>query len=185
MKKPYKVLVIIAGVIILALALVCALPRLADRYIEWKENNWYITEDVVNYGDITHNSKSGNNYVKTFVNSFFPERIEPYFENVQYQYKARSWCDYCCEVYLEFTISDRDAYLNFVEEATEGLTSTQFAYDNQFEDYIVYDALLVDENDYQTENGGYYLDAAKMGRILVCKDEQRIIYHAIMVTSCC
>ena len=47
----------------------------------------------------------------------------PCFENVTYKYKAKDWCSYNCEMYLEFTISDPEQFRTYAAELTEAASS--------------------------------------------------------------
>lgn len=69
-----------------------------------KMQSWNTTEEIADYGIVEGNGH--NEIPHEFLMGFFPEQILPYFENVIYKYKAKAWCTYNCEMYLEFTISD-------------------------------------------------------------------------------
>lgn len=149
--------------------------------------DWRTTEDVAEYGIIQWNGD--NEIPEKFIKSFFPEQIEPYFENVTYKYKALDWCSYNCEIYLEFTIEDQKVFREFVDEHTKGITPVEFAYDPAFDDYVIKNDLYIDVKSQLAsaiEEENYFFDyGAEMGRILVDEDSQQIIFTAICVYRCC
>ena len=149
------------------------------------DGTWHATENPADYGIIRDNCD--NTYPEEFLMSFFPENLEPYFENVVYEYKAYDWCDYNCEMYLEFTISDPEQFQRYVTELTAGLTGQEFPYNRAYTDYIIANVLYVEPAaSSRPENPNYFLrNGARMGRILVCAEEQKIICVGMVVSTCC
>lgn len=146
---------------------------------------WYTTEDIADYGEIKGNND--NETVEEFLMSYFPRKIEPYFENVVFSYKANNQCSYKTEMYLEFTISDPEQFQCYVAELTDRLMVQEFPYDEKYDDYIIHNQLYV-EPDVSNETGEenyYFRFGARMGRILVCEEEQRVIFEGIIVYHCC
>jgi hypothetical protein len=174
---------------LIASILAVTLPLLLFSSCGWLglEEEWYTTENLKDYRIVKWNGH--NEIPQAFIDSFFPEKIEPYFRAVQYKYTARDWCDYCCEMYLEFTIEDEQTYREYVAGATENLTGETFPFAQQYTAYTIHDRLPVspDAEVKTGENGEtvYYIDNARMGKILTCDAEHKIIYVAIMVTACC
>lgn len=150
-----------------------------------RRESWNTTEEIAEYGVIDGNND--NEVPEEFFMRFFPEQIMPYFENVTYQYKAKDWCTYNCEMYLEFTISDPEQFRTYAAELTEGMTAQEFPYDAKYDDYIVNNHLYVEPfSSSEPGNERYFLcNGARMGRILVCQEEQKIICTGMLVTSCC
>jgi len=182
-RNTWKIMCIILGCFVLLLLLLPLVFWGLGKYTEIQENSWYVTDELLKYGEITHN---GDNTIPAeFIHSFFPARIEPYFENVKYKYKARDWCDYCCEMYLEFSIPDRQLFNEYVKSVVQIDQVVEFPFDDRYDEFSINDDLYVTETDYQEESGGYYLDGAKMGIILVDDEAQKVVYHAVMVTNCC
>ena len=187
MKKALGISALI--VVPIVSVVICVLAGLA--YVFWdtcqRMDTWYSTDDIAEYGIIQWNGD--NEIPENFIKSFFPEQIEPYFENVTYQYKAVHWCSYNCEIYLEFTIEDQEVFREFVDEHTKGITPVEFAYDPAYDDYVIKNDLYVEIEDLiETRDGmRYYFlgDGARMGRILVDEDRQQIIFTAIYVSQCC
>ena len=181
-KITFRIAVVLAGIVVLAIGLFW----LFDWIITEGENNWYYTEDISDYGEISHNGK--NAIPQELFQTFFPETLEPYFEDIQYKYCARDWCDYCCEIYLEFKISDSQLFGDYVKAATEGISASEFVYDTSLTDYVIADDLPLHICTY-TEEGNlaedWYVEGGNMGRILVNEKEQKVIYTMVMVTSCC
>ena len=177
---------LIIGIILSVVITVCAIPYImvsvGNLESKYHEVHWYHTDDVADYAVITHNGD--NRAVEIFVDSFFPKQIESYFSDVKYDYKARDYCDFCCEISLEFTIEDSDAFYNYVETVTKDLTGTKIAYDEHYCDYLIADELDVDAENLR-DDGSYYLENIEMGRILVCEKDQRVIFYAIKLTNCC
>lgn len=148
---------------------------------------WYETDDIAKYAQVTHNND--NDEPEAFLHGFFPEKIEPYFENVKYGYKALNECSYNCEMILEFSIADENQFRDYVARLTQGMTKDVFAYDESYCDYLVSNDLYVEpahevEGDGNGEN--YFLRmGAKMGRILVNEQENKIICVGLIASACC
>ena len=181
MKKALLIVgITLSAIAVSALCILCLYGLFL--YDEWKLNHWYQTEDISEYMVISHNGQ--NDVVEEFVSDFFPEQLEPYFESVRYEYRARDYCEYCCEMSLAFTIEDKQTYENYVASITQGLEKTTFAYDEALSDYVVCNELTVEERE-PNGSGNYYLSGARIGRILTCDEQQSITFSAIMVTLCC
>ena len=141
-----------------------------------------------------------------YIGRLFPERIEEYFEDVTYVFKPRACDTYGFEAMLEFTIEDEVQFQTFVTEATQGLYARTFHYDPAFQEYVVYDTddgfvhdsimlgkLCCREADHGRWNGGrecfadphpgqfFSIDSAKIAKVLVNREEHRIIYAAMGV----
>ena len=178
MLKKFKPWIILLAVLLAIILLPCSCDAMFN-------GTWYETEDPAQYGVVRHN---GNNEPpEEFFQSFFPEQILPFFENVIYKYKANDWCEYNCEMYLEFTISDSEQFHAYAAELTEGMTAQAFPYDPRYEDYIIHNHLYVEPSSAsEPDHERYYFRlGARMGRILICPEEQRIICQGILIRGCC
>ena len=146
---------------------------------------WYTTEDIADYGEIKGNNS--NDTVEAFLMSYFPQKLEPYFENIVYSYKANNECSYKTEMYLEFTISDPAQFQSYVTELTDGRMGQEYPYNVKYDDYIIHNHLYVEPvfDDETGEENHYYRFGARMGRILVCEEEQRVVFEGIIVYNCC
>lgn len=146
---------------------------------------WYTTDNTADYGKIKGNKD--NKTVEEFMMSFFPQQLEPYFENVVFSYKANNQCSYKTEMHLEFKISDSKQFQSYVAELTDGMQVQEFAYDANYNDYIIHNHLYVEpaSSSEPGEEEYYFRNGARMGRILVCEQEQRIIFEGILAYTCC
>lgn len=177
------------AIVILCIILITVLLLIAGSFLFMMlilsdDAEVYETNDVGKYGEYIGNHV--DDYPQSFISSFFPRCLEPYFEDVQYQYKALPIGPYACEVYLEFTISDEELYQSFFEEATRGMSGQPFPFDNNFVSYNVVDKLVVNPQVHKRSPDGkefyYFQDDAEMGKILFCHEQQRVIYCAIVIS---
>ncbi len=143
---------------------------------------WHEKNHMDDYGVFAIDPR--NTYQKQFIKSFFPAELRPEFEDVQYKLRERDLCRTTFEITLEFTIEDHQFFESYVKEVTEGINCSTFAYDPRFDDYVIRNLMNqcpnIDDHD-----DTYYIEDVEMGRILVCEEEQRIIYIALMVSGCC
>ena len=137
--------------------------------------------DVAQYGHFegTH----VDDFVESYINSFFPERIEPYFCNVRYSYKAEDNDDYGFEAYLEFQIEDEakfDEYISALEQ-TYSFQPSQFCPGMQ--ECNIENVLDLDLDNDVDPNSMIYrqIFTAKIRKILYCTQTQTIVYSAIGV----
>ncbi len=183
MKKPAKII----GIVLIVCACVTFWGTFLYSYANDILNTWYITEDISDYGRIEGNHN--NEIPEEFLMDFFPQKIEPHYDVIKYKYKATNRCKYNCEMYLEFTISDSEQFRACVDQLTSGLIAQTFPYDPKYDDYVINNHLFVDPESKNSIDGRgeyYFLsNGARMGRILVCEDEQRIICTGIIIYSCC
>lgn len=143
----------------------------------------YETEDIRDYGKYPANRKEAE--VEEFLTSFFPESIEPWFEDVSYYYRADNISHYAMGACLEFTIEDDAQFTQFLSEYVEFEKCAVFSYDDRFTEYIVsdpntgalYDEYFVSES--KRDNGEYWLYYAKIGKILFSEEDNRVIFIAI------
>ncbi len=181
--RNHKALVITISIILVCWAFIVGSVVNIYFATEGYINNPHITTDIADYGNYTGNLD--NESVAEYINSFFPEKIEDNFTDISYSYRAQKGDAYAYEAYLEFVIEDTDEYNAFVAEYTEGLTGTIFEYDEAFTDYTIDQQLSITVWDDSGKEVYLFSDIAlelvKMGKILCCDDEQRIIFVAIGV----
>lgn len=141
----------------------------------------YITTDVSNYGHYIGNYD--NESVSDLINSFFPEKIEPFFADVQYEYRAKKFDTYAFEAYLEFTIKDDPQFDLYVSRITKDMPLTTFEYDTDFQIYTISHMLDLDGfYPADSENGErYYISRADIRHILINERDNTIIYVALGV----
>ncbi|MBO5078640.1 MAG: hypothetical protein J6B67_03025 [Oscillospiraceae bacterium] len=167
--KPALVLI---GVILVIISLfLCFLLR--DRTYE--------TTDIANYGKYIGNYD--NQSAEEFITSFFPQRIETFFSDVKYVYRAKQLDSYAYEAFLEFSIEDEALFREYVSNATEYAQLTPFEYDSSFmecniSDFIEFRAYF-DADDVGPAR--YHIGYASIGKILINQSENRLIYVAIGV----
>lgn len=165
---------IMIGVIIIIALIVVLIGTMLWSYTPRQ----YSTTDVSEYGQYVGNYD--NKSVSSFIESFFPDKIESAFTNIKYSYRAQKGDTYAFEAYLEFVIDDTNDYEAYVADMTKGLPKTEFRYDSDYSEYLIsdeFDLLHFEENNKTENNIGY----AKIGKILCSEDEHRIIFVAIGV----
>lgn len=137
----------------------------------------YETNDVKDFGNYTGNYN--NEFPATFISSFFPEKIEDYFSDITYHYKAKKFDTYAFECYLEFVIEDPSQFSEFIARYVDANASQPFMFDDAYNICIVSNDLDLDSIAGNTSK--YSISFAKIGNILYSVDEQRIIFVAIGV----
>lgn len=142
----------------------------------------YVTTDHAKYGQYTGNYD--NEFPKEFISSFFPNKLENYFSDVRYSYRAQKGDTYAFEAYLEFTINDLQQYEAYISKNIATEEKGSFRYNPNYFDYTIADEFFPIERsrtDNSQANAAVSIDYAKIGKILYCPDEQRIIYVALGV----
>ena len=141
----------------------------------------YETTSIEDYGEYKGNYD--NKTVNKFITSFFPEKIEPTFENVKYVYRAKRFDAYAFEAWLEFDIQDEDAFQTYVDTVTKGEQLQTFVYDNTYSEYVIADSFELHPNAQSDIDpaDGYSISYAMIGKILINDEENKIIYIALGV----
>lgn len=152
----------------------CAKPLLA--FILLEPFTVHETNNVADYGVITGNYD--NKTPKEFIFSFFPAQIDDDFENVTYHYKAIKGDTYAYEVYLEFTIAEKERYDAFIDTVVDKDTCTTFEYAPDYQEYIVANCFMLVEHNPPNDSAPYIEDA-EVGRVLFSDSEQKIIFIAL------
>ena len=135
----------------------------------------YETNDIADYGAITGNYD--NDAPKAFVFSFFPAQIDEDFENAVYHYKAIKGDTYAYEVYLEFTIEEKEQYDAFIDAVVDKDTCTTFEYAPDYQEYIVSNYFWLEPD--PPMDSPPYIEDAEVGRVLFSDSEQKIIFFAL------
>lgn len=116
----------------------------------------------------------------------FPERIEPFFEDASYYYRAKDDGPYW-EILLEFTISDKAVFTDYLQTLPSMEEFHPFPYDPTYLEYEPEDNWLwLDsyELEYDEEGSGtayYWIDAARIQKILINAEEQHIVFAALWI----
>ena len=186
-RKYIKPLVIVIGSV---LGVVLALYAFAGLmyllvYIENRgQPTHYETDSIENYGDYPGIAEE---YMTNYISRFFPDQILDDFHNVQYAFHRSNVDTYSFEAYLEFTVDSADAFHKHVQEATEGMIQGTFVFDSDYQEFVLYDSdsgIVYDHlqlgREY-TEDGitSHQIHYAKIAKILVNYEEQRVIYVAL------
>ena len=143
--------------------------------------------DLVEFTDISeygHYSGSGmDSFTEEFVNSFFPVLIEDHFSNVRYSYKAGGNNTYGFEVYLEFTISDRELFWQFIDGIGSSNSWKPFSFDTGFNVFDIDNRLDINEDIIYDRESNYYhpIERAKIRRVFYSEESQTIIFWALGV----
>lgn len=170
-QRKKQVFLLICSLLVIISLFLCFLLR--DRTYE--------TTDIANYGKYIGNYD--NKSAEEFITSFFPKKIESYFSNVKYVYRAKQLDSYAYEAFLEFSIEDEALFREYVSNTTENAQLTPFEYDSSFmecniSDFIEFRAYF-DADDVGPAR--YHIGYASIGKILINQDENRLIYVAIGV----
>lgn len=142
----------------------------------------YITTDIADYGQYTGNND--NESAQEFITSFFPEKISDEMQEVQYSYRAMKNDAYAYEAVLEFVIEDAQAYTQFVESYTDGLTAEEFRYDPAYTQYEIadrYELASTKEEAGERPAADVGIRYARIGKILCNPEQQRIVFVAMGV----
>lgn len=154
--------------------------------IEIPESTYYQTNDIAEYGVLEGVPQE---IAEKCIRSFFPKEISKGFENVIYSHRAEvnELDNYAFETYLEFTIDDETAFQEYVNEITAGLPQMTFGFDESYDDYsyTAAEAPGIDRDhlflhDKKTEYY-YTITNAHINRILVNKEDQRIVFLSLCV----
>ena len=138
----------------------------------------YATTSVEDYGKYTGNYD--NRTVQAFINSFFPDRLENTFSNINYSYRAQKYDTYAFEAYLSFNIEDDDLYQAAVATYTSGLPQSEFRYDSTYTQYSLVDKFSPGSLT-GTNTTDVYIQYAKIGKILCNPEQNEIIFVALGV----
>lgn len=139
----------------------------------------YVTTDISDYGHYIGNYD--NKTTTELITSFFPDKIEPYFKDVQYEYRAKKFDTYAFEAYLEFTIEDDLCFSQYISDVTKDFPSASFQYDRQFQIYTVAEDFDLVDSLYTNNSTVRHISSADIRYIFVGKAENRIIYVALGV----
>lgn len=135
----------------------------------------YETSSLDDYGKVIGNFD--NEEPLEFIFSFFPEEIDDCFSDIYYHYKAIKGDTYAYECYLEFVIEDIDSYEEFVNRYIDRNASSKFIYDDSFCEESISNCLWLFTSDDLTDV--YWIENAKIGKILFSDEQQRIIFLAM------
>ena len=147
----------------------------------------YQTSSVDDYGQFPGQSEK---YMTEYIGRFFPNELSDDFTEVTYCFTRSDIDTYSFEAYLEFTISDSEAFREHVANAVTGLEENIFSFDETFREYVLSspenpsylcDCILLGDH-YSDEDTGemlYYIEFADISKILVNYEEQRVIYVAL------
>lgn len=132
----------------------------------------YVTTDLNDYG--YYQGNYDDEYVQTFITSFFPEKIADNWTDVNYSYRAQKNDTYAFEAYLEFQIEDPEEFQNFIHQYTGGDVH-DFQYDSSFKEYVIADNFNL------TDSNSNHIESCNIGKILYSEESQRIIFIAMGV----
>ena len=165
-KKTIVILVVIIMVSCILMMLIFLNPRV------------YETNNILDYGRYIGNYD--NETPTEFINSFFPLELSNLFSETEYHYKAKRFDTFSYEVYLQFHIEDPASFDDYVEKHVSPLTEpTVFPYDESFMEYTISNVYSIASNKAITGKNTYRILNAQLGKVLVSKQTQQIIYVAI------
>lgn len=138
----------------------------------------YETDDISDYCKITGNHD--NERPAKFIAQFFPETIPDYFSDITYHYTAKKGDEYAFECYLEFVIEDDAAFHAFLAPYAERYEAVEFLPDSNYMEFCIANVFDMDWTMFSDEKG-YPIQHAKIGKILYSPDDHRIIFVALGV----
>lgn len=162
---------VVVGILAMLLGIIL-LPRILEG-----QGKCFETNNISDYGKITGNYD--NDTPQRFIQSFFPKEIEAGFSNVTYHYKAKKLDSYAYEAYLEFEITDKEAFDTFIAETVEMDDCTAFVSDPSYCEYVIEDELLI----FWDRDGKINppIQYAKIGKVLFSEETHTIIFFAMGV----
>lgn len=144
--------------------------------------DYYETTDPADYRKIVGNNN--NEVPAEFIASFFPEEIIPDFSDVTYSYRAENGDTYGYEAYLEFTVTDPEAFQNYVSQIAPPDNWQEFRFDSGYMEYVVSDVFEIHSVKSESTGSGLpvcAIQAAQIGKVLYSAEQSRIIYVALGV----
>lgn len=135
----------------------------------------YETNDIADYGVVKGNYD--NDKPQEFISSFFPQKIEDYFSDITYHYKAKKLDTYAYEMYLEFVIKDTKQYNDFISSLIENEVCEPFSFAPEYQVSYVSNYLMLRPS--IDENRPPVIGDAEIGLVLFLKEEQRIAFFAL------
>lgn len=165
-KKVFVIVAVIVVVLCVVVSLICPQKRI------------YETNSIRDFGRYVGNYN--NDTPSAFINSFFPSQLSDDYSEVEYHYKAKRLDTYSYEVYLGFCITDSNQFSEFLEGIiTKHGNPTEFAYDNTFEEFNISNVYNIASNKEISGYDTYRILNAQIGKILISRESQRIIFVAI------
>ena len=144
-------------------------------------NQMVVCDDVSQFGHYT--GTGANNFVRNYINSFFPEQIEAFCSDVQYMYKAAGRNNYDFEAYLEFTITDPGKFCRYVDEIAPKEAWETFFFDTEYKIYSIENRFDIHENSMADKESLLYypIECARIRSVLYHTETQTIIFWALGV----
>lgn len=136
---------------------------------------------ISDYG--RYDGTGSDKFTKQYIQSFFPKKIEDFFSDVKYTYKAENTDTYGFEAFLEFTIEDEEKLQAYLSEIADDEKWEDFAYASGYKEYSIENVLDLDIDDTDDPSSIFYRQIvyAKIRKVLYSPEENRIIYVAIGV----
>ena len=165
-KKVFVIVSVMVVVLCVVVSLICPRKRI------------YETNSISDYGRYVGNYD--NDTPSAFINSFFPSELSEDYSEVEYHYKSKRLDTYSYEVYLGFCITDSKKFNDYLEGIiTKHGNPIEFIYNNTFEEINVSNVYNIASNKEITGDDTYRILNAQVGKILISRESQRIIFVAI------
>ena len=139
-------------------------------------DNKYEVASVEQYRDYD-NSYSGKT-AHELLDPYFPEQIEPYFDDVEYVYRSIKHDGEAFESMLEFTIKDEAVFNDYVSRQIGDKTLHTFPFDSAFQEYYISSKLDITTSSYK-DDVWYIYSSADVRLILINHSENRIIFYGL------
>ena len=160
------------------LALLCASSLCACFLME---THYTEITDISSYG--VYPGTNSPSFTKDYINSIFPEKIDPLFEVMEYSYKAENNDSYGFEAFLKFHITDPDMFLPYVDSLAPPEAWKEFPFSEEYLEYSVEN--MIDISPYQSQStskpNSYPIEYARIRKILYSPTSQTVIFFALGV----
>lgn len=140
----------------------------------WLVYEEYRTSDVSFYGDYSEAVRQKE--FEKFMGQLFPEKLEGYFENIEYSCVLNKSRADCNEVFLSFSIAERDDYISYKQSVLGDNTTVPFYYEEGCEQFAVFDCFHVETRD---ENERISISYVQILKVIFCDENQTVTYIAV------
>ncbi len=127
-----------------------------------------LIEDPAQYGNYLKEKE-----FKKFTTALLPEKLEDYFENVEYSCLLGQ-DDVANEVFLRFNITDTDKYYAYKQSVLGENETTPFYYEEGCEQYAIWDQFYEEPSDKY-----FFISCVRILKVLFCDKTQTVTYIAL------
>lgn len=137
--------------------------------------------DIANYGE--YHGTNNLSFAKDYINSIFPESIDPAFEVIDYSYKAENADTFGFEAFLKLHIEDPEMFYAYVDSLAPPEAWQEFAFSEEYLEYSVENVLDItpEYSKAGPKPNAYPIEFAHIRKILYSPISQTVIFVAIAV----